>query len=261
MKQVLPAATIAALVLAAASPVRASDLGLAGPTYDWSGGYVGMNAGAALDNASLNTDWFYTGFAPLSPEEHDAVDALGISRNNQQTAFTAGIIAGYNWQYSNVVFGLEGDFNYLGFNASASRDISSEMSIYPPGYDQAVEEVNYESDWYGTVRGRLGYAFDNFLVYGTAGVAYGEVNLDSKLSAAAPDESIALSGRTGGWNFGWVAGGGVEYGIDNWVLGAEYLYVDLASYSWTTRSPGSLVGTGDADPSFGVARATLKYRF
>lgn len=260
MKRYLLAATAATLVMAANSPVRASDIGLAGPSYDWSGGYVGVNGGAAFDNTSIGTDYTYTGFRALNPVQQAAVDSLGLDAENDQIVFTGGVLAGYNWQYASFVFGLEGDFNYLGFNRAESKDSSAAINtLY--GVPRAYEEVTYEADWYGTLRGRLGYAFGNFLVYGTGGAAYGEVNADSRLTASNATASGAWAGSTSGWNFGWTAGGGMEYGVDNWVLGAEYLYVDLASYSWGTRDLVGIVGEGSVEPAFSVARATVKYRF
>lgn len=271
MKHTSLAALAAASLVSLAPVAQASDLGLAGPSYDWSGGYVGLDAGAAFENTSISDNYRYTGFATITPELQSSIDSLGINQDSNDTAFTGGVVAGYNWQYASFVLGVEGDFNYLNISGNASRDVSGVMDtlIAPP--TRGTENVNFEANWYGTVRARAGYAIDNVLIYGTGGLAYGDLDVNQSLRAGNGRESVAWSGSSNGWNLGWTAGGGIEYGVDHWVLGAEYLYVDLGSYGWDSSgfytSPSGRVsgveiaGKGTADYAFGVARATLKYRF
>lgn len=257
------------------SPIAtAGDLGLAPASYDWSGGYVGVNAGAALNSGAFSSHYKYTGDDDPGPDTLALVDELGFSSSPDEVFFTAGVLAGYNWQMSSFVLGVEGDFNYLGMDGRLKHNVTGVMSqVLAPEDTTAYDKIKYESNWFGTVRGRLGYAMGNVMLYGTGGLAYGKLEVEQKLSAKNGTESAVWSGAADGWNLGWTLGGGFEYAVDRWVLGAEYLYVDLGSYEWgssgnvTLDDPilqtdwSDVKERGSADLAFSVARATLKYRF
>jgi outer membrane immunogenic protein len=87
---------------------------------------------------------------------------------------------------------------------------------YPPFV--LGDTITVSNDWQASIRGRLGYAWDRFLVYGTAGVAF--ANLEA--SVFLPGALIASASDT---LTGWTAGGGIEFGLwDNWSLGVEYRF-------------------------------------
>ena len=276
MKKVLIAASTAATLLAWSPIAQASDMGFAPSSYDWSGGYVGVNAGAGINMSEFNNRFRYTGpdeFAEGDPTP-GLIDDLGTSEDASGTVFTGGVNAGYNWQLNNFVVGMEGDFNYLAFSASSNRDVSGVMDeVFADPSTRATDSFHMDGDWYGTVRGRLGYAANNILFYGTGGLAYGKLQVKQQLDAANDNEYATWSGSNEGWRLGWTLGAGVEYGIDRWTLGAEYLYVDMGSVDWSSASDVS-IGTdidnvvwsqveekGSTDYRFSVVRATLKYRF
>ena len=274
MKSLLLASSATVTLLLSASAAMAGDIGLAGATYDWAGGYVGVNAGASLNNTDFRQNYSYTGQQDIGPEETAVIDGLDSKGTANESMFTAGILAGYNWQYGNIVLGGEADFNYLGISGTIKNDVGDQMSqVMAPENTTATDKIDYEANWYGTVRARLGYAMNNVLIYGTAGLAYGEMDINQKLDATNGDEYASWSGKANGWNLGWVAGAGIEYGIDRWSLGAEYQYVNLNSYEWSSKADVSLADSilnedfsqvkekGSADLAFSVARATLKYRF
>jgi outer membrane immunogenic protein len=111
--------------------------------------------------------------------------------------FTGGIQGGYNWQQGQVVFGVEGD---LQFSAAEDR----------------FAAFKFSNPWFMGVRGRVGYAMNNVLLYGTGGLAFGELKASSFLGS----ESHTTAG--------WTAGVGAEVGFTpNWSAKVEYLYVDL----------------------------------
>ena len=121
-----------------------------------------------------------------------------------------GAQAGYNWQTGRWVYGIETD-------------------IQISGADDTGGGVQFENPWWGTTRGRLGYTWNAFLLYGTLGVGYGDVK------ARVPGLSET---RT---QFGWAAGLGVEVGLNKaWSAKAEYLYMDLGdrNYAITGTSSG-----------------------
>ena len=153
--------------------------------------------------------------------------AWGSVDNNltKPSGFAAGVQAGYNWQPNpSFVFGVEGD-------------------IQATGADETFAPWKFSNPWFGTVRGRAGYAFSNILVYGTAGLAFGELR----------GETFGLSESHG--NAGWTAGVGAEFGLaQNWSAKIEYLYVDLSNENFT------ITGTSNGY-RFGLLRAGVNYHF
>lgn len=144
-------------------------------------------------------------------------------RSPDVDGFIGGLQAGYNWQGAGpLVLGIEADLQYA--------DVSSSV---------------FTLDYFGTVRARLGYAFDQFLVYGTGGFAYGRGTF----------ETFGLSNSQN--QFGWTVGAGAEYAIDNnWSVKGEYLYVDLGEETYST-----LFGPRDVGTTANVLRAGVNYRF
>jgi outer membrane immunogenic protein len=93
--------------------------------------------------------------------------------------------------------------------------------------------------WNATLRGRIGYAMDRLLIYGTGGLAVGRVEVDDTVG---PTSEAATE-------VGWTAGAGIETALTDQVLGrVEYRYTDLGSSSFT---PGS-VSTTSHDVMFGI---------
>jgi outer membrane immunogenic protein len=136
---------------------------------------------------------------------------------------------GYNWQSGQAVFGIETDLQWSGIDGS--------------GVVGAVP-VSGGSDWFGTVRGRLGYAWDRTLLYATGGLAYGNVNVTS------PFQSVDTT------KTGWALGGGVEFALAGpWTAKVEYLHVDLGSQTILTPAANSFSVNAD------IVRAGLNYRF
>lgn len=150
----------------------------------------------------------------------------GSTTNNptQPSSIFGGVQAGYNFQSGPLVYGIEGDIQ-----ASAA--------------DDTFAPYKFSNPWFGTVRGRIGYAVNNILFYGTGGLAFGGVRA----------ETFGLSESH--TTVGWTAGVGVEYAFaPNWSAKAEYLYVDLSS------SRFSLTGVPNGY-EFGLVRLGVNYHF
>lgn len=240
MKKFAYTASTMFAALALASAAQAADM-TAPATYDWTGFYVGANAGVAWSNASVDQSTYLDGV-----REGSVSNSLDVDN----TAFTAGGILGYNYQIDQIVLGAEADFNYLGFSNDRTRDLGQGN----------YAKTNFEADWFGTIRARIGFAVDNVLIYGTGGAAYGNMNADGKLVIA---ENV-WKGSTDNTRWGWTIGGGAEYGVDNWSIGLEYLYVDLGSDDYksnTIELPPTANFEGDVDYAFSTVRASVKYRF
>ncbi len=129
----------------------------------------------------------------------------GDTTNNptEPAGIFGGVQVGYNWQSGAFVFGGETDLQIS-------------------GADDTFAPWKFSNPWFGTLRGRAGYAFNNILLYGTGGLAYGGVK----------GEVIGLSeSKT---HIGWALGAGVEIGLNPaWSARAEYLYVDLSDRAYT----------------------------
>lgn len=255
MKLIFGAATTLALIIASAAPSNAADVAPA--AYDWSGFYAGVNAGVAWNNTDVDNQYTMN---------DRAVSALAHNLESDQSAFSGGGMLGYNYQIDRVVLGIEADINYLGFSEQTDYDRSH---VDPRGATwESTNELSFEADWFGTLRGRLGFAFDNVLLYGTGGAAYGHMKVEHDYSGFSDDNRGAtVDGSVDTVNWGWTVGGGVEYGVENWSLGVEYLFVDLGSADWESdvtfldNSPRDFEAEGDVDWSFSVIRATAKMRF
>lgn len=124
--------------------------------------------------------------------------------NMTPSGLTGGIQGGYNWQQSQWVYGAEADLNLS-------------------GADDTFAPWKFSNPWFGTIRGRIGYAFNNILAYGTGGIAFG--NVRGERGGISEDKT----------QFGWALGLGAEIGLTaNWSAKAEYLYMDLGSRTYTT---------------------------
>ena len=123
-----------------------------------------------------------------------------------------GVNVGYNYQFAgNWVIGLEADI------AGSTLDTSFTSADFL-GLKSKLNSL-------GTVRGRIGYAFDRALVYATGGFAYGHVE-----NTAFNSTALSYNSSTSDWRTGWTAGAGIEYAFtNNWTVRVEGLYVDLGS--------------------------------
>jgi outer membrane immunogenic protein len=141
------------------------------------------------------------------------------------SGFVGGAQAGYNFfQTGPWVFGVEGD-------------------LQATGASDTFAPWKFSNPWFGTVRGRAGYAFNNILFYGTAGLAFGELR----------GETFGLSETH--TNAGWTAGLGAEFGLTpNWSTRFEFLFVDLSESNFT------ITGVQNGY-HFGLLRAGVNYRF
>ncbi len=237
------------------------------PVFTWTGAYFGINAGYAFDASSRTNNTFAVPFPYAAP------GTVASFRNRSQDGFSGGGQIGYNWQLtpgSGVVIGVEADAQYLDFGRNRNNAFVS--GAVAPGYYLTDPRGLSSLDFFGTVRGRLGYAFDRTLVYGTGGFAYGSGSADRSFGGYAGNDSF----RTG-----YAVGGGIEYALptDSFLnffrssavtLKVEGLYVNLER---GTRNQGALVvnaanlvpvaysAIGRRDDEFAVVRAGLNYKF
>jgi outer membrane immunogenic protein len=189
--------------------------------------------------------------------------AFGSNAANA-SSWLAGAHAGYNWQQGTMVFGFETDLQATHLNSSASGGLLHSPPIVPPpagDFANTTALINY----YGTFRGRLGWTSGQWLFFGTAGAAYGGVDLSSTFGTVG----LQAFSQTSEPRIGWVAGAGLEYLLrPNMMLSLNYQYVDLGRIglsSTTTGFAGSgLVTLGQASSAhaqFQAVTVGMSWRF
>lgn len=276
MKKILFVASALSAVVGFANLASAADMAPAG--YDWSGVYIGLNAGVAWSNSEVDgrincsddgSNFCATDFAPIANDLRHNVDDSGA-------VFSGGAMIGANWQIDSFVLGVEADVNYANFGDSNTRDLSAiAQDAFGDDTINASSHAEFDANWWGTVRGRMGFAVDNVLFYGTGGLAWGTIDASARIDACwdvGCTESASIRGSESDTNIGWTVGAGMEWGWDSWTFGAEYLYVDLGSSDFDHRgdladlnailpADVELSGHSDVDYQFSVVRATAKWKF
>ncbi len=174
------------------------------PVFTWTGFYIGLNGGGG------GTDFSRVGHYDSNP----------VNDSRSSGGYFFGGQIGYNYQYSpNFVIGAEADFQGSKFNnffGCGAGPYAGPGTCYD---DSSV--AGYDMDSFGTVRARIGYAMNNWLIYATGGFAWGDIRYTA-------NDYIPAVGTGSGTAGGWTVGGGVEYAINNhWSLKAEYLYLDV----------------------------------
>ncbi len=174
------------------------------PVYNWGGFYLGVNGGYGFGKSNWSVPaGTVIGGAPCSPCSIGSFSTDG---------FLVGGTLGANYQAGAFVFGIEGDIDWADVNGTSSN---SYCSTALPG----ATSCETKSNWLGTARARVGYAFDRILLYATGGGAFG--NIQAGLNGG----SFASATE-----YGWTAGAGIEAAIaQNWTAKIEYLNVDLGN--------------------------------
>ena len=125
----------------------------------------------------------------------------------------------------------------------------------------AIENANEKLEWFGTVRGRLGIAFDRVLIYGTGGLAYGHVKVDQN-SVSVGGGPFLFPSSASVTKTGWTAGGGIECAFaGKWSTKIEGLYYDLGWISSAGSAANGFMVGKNFDVRGGIVRAGLNYRF
>ena len=256
---------LAALYLGSLANAFAADLPLKAPPLvppsPWAGFYVGGTLGDAWGSFDPRTSTVTVPGFEFAPSSIAAFNAAGV-QSIKPNGFTGGIEAGYNWQRSNLVFGLEGDIESLRLRSTA---ISGPV-VYPCCAPSTLTVTSSAgTTWLATARGRLGLAVDNWLFYATGGAAFTTLKGNFAVSETFYGTSEAASVSAA--KTGYTAGGGVEAKIwSQWSVKAEYLYVDFG-----TVSTSGLLGVGviippqpfyhSIDLKANIARVGLNYHF
>jgi outer membrane immunogenic protein len=275
----------AAALVALASPALAADMApvytkapaiVPVPVVNWTGWYVGLNAGGYTQDDRLSS---YAVAGPCSAAlagctavpnystlmANGATFGSGGGSRTGNGGFIGGAQFGYNWQSGLGVFGFEADIQGLSNNNNNNQTVTvvTPSTAFPAFPLTTVASATEKLDYLGTVRGRVGWlASPSFLLYGTGGLAYGEVKQSGILtqSIAAPDPSTPAPGVGGNTTTraGYVVGGGAEWMApsSNWSVKVEAMYYDLGTVSYAL-SPSQVVST--ATPGLVTGSALARY--
>ncbi len=214
----------AVVIATSAMPAVADEM--IDPPADWTGPYVGGNAGIAILDGSARVT------LPGSVTNFELDD----------TGFTFGGQIGYNWLHDDFVFGVEADINYL--------DVG-DRGIVPLTTTGAF---SLDSDWYATIRARGGMVMDKTLFYATAGLALMDADLRTQAIAAA---AVAGSASDSDVLLGFAVGAGIEHSFsEKWSAKLEYLYMNFESDSLSAA-----FATARVNPDLHVIRAGINYHF
>lgn len=195
----------------AARPYTKAPIAVAS-VYNWTGFYIGADVGYGWGRS----DGIGTNAAGLIPTRY-SYDPSGV---------VGGGFVGYNWQFSNVVLGIEADWQASDLHSSGNF-ANTLGTLY---------NIRTTVSDYGSVRGRLGFAFDRWMMFGTAGWAFGSWDTSYGFTGA-PGPFVTTNVQS---TDGWTAGAGVEYAFTQNVLGrVEYRYTDLGRATFVNLATNS----------------------
>jgi outer membrane immunogenic protein len=212
------------------------------PMHNWTGFYVGVNVGGSWGRQDVSL-----------------VTAGGaLTNGNDVNGVIGGGQVGYNWQGygSPWVFGVEANFQGSGQRGTGTFFIPGVVgALVVPATSVAYED---RLDWFGTVRGRIGYAMGDgrFLPYITGGFAYGGADLNGTASVVGTPVTFDVSKTY----TGWTVGAGFEWAFwDRWSAKAEYLYIDFGNGPTIALTPAFTLTTNHLIDNIG--RVGVNYRF
>ncbi len=224
------------------------------PMYNWTGFYAGVNVGGS---------W---GHQDVTASGTNALGTFLITNSNHVDGVIGGGQIGYNWQAmgSPWVFGLEADIQGSGQKADGSFFVPGGTVVGGPVIPPSTLTYEDKLDWFGTVRGRIGYASGDqgrWLPYITGGLAYGENKISGTGSLGSAGGAIPVAFSQSKTDIGWTIGAGIEWAFwARWSAKLEYLYVDLGDSQTITLAPtAATLTTGRLTDN--IVRAGVNFHF
>jgi outer membrane protein OmpA-like peptidoglycan-associated protein len=250
----------AAMALLAMTAPAGAQMLPAATGIDWGGPYVGLGVGGAWGQlpGKVGVGSTAAGAVPGSPAV--AAGTQHLYGSTDGTVIGGGQV-GYNWQlYDNFVLGVEGDINGGG--------LSTTTSVPAGGVGGIAGGSNFKasSDFNASIRGRVGYAWNQWLFYGTGGLAFADTNLKANFAGGTAPDGTAVPGSRVSQSttlMGPTYGGGIEYAMaPNISVGAEYRYTDYGHANFNlgnvaTTGAGGAVATAPASESVGLRDNTV----
>ncbi|MEO6779641.1 MAG: outer membrane beta-barrel protein [Bradyrhizobium sp.] len=252
MKKIGLLATAALTAFSFAAPALAADIApayKAAPmapiaVYNWTGFYIGGHIGGG---------WADQNSVELAPGTGAYPTGTAFTGKNL-SGFLGGVQGGYNWQLSNIVLGIEGEYTWADVSGSATT-----VSTVPRFLGFSSISTAKLQD-IALVTGRLGYAANNWLFYFKGGGAWGQgksFSVNNNANGTLFDTSSSSTDRSG-----WVVGVGAEWGFaPNWSAKIEYNYIDFGSSNVTLNSSLGTQNFVSSSEKVNIVKAGVNYRF
>ena len=198
------------------------------PVFTWTGYYFGVQAGGGWGDVDIS--------------------ALGVDTSNDLSGAYGGGHLGARWQFNQFTIGAEAEIN------ASSIDGSESLAAFG-----GTADLETKVNWFGSVNGELGWALDRWLIYGTAGFAFGGVKQEESVSI--PGDFLSTDQEETAT--GWTAGAGVDYAFtDNLIIGVRYRYYDFGSVDFDGVTDGTITIPGqDIDTKIHTVSAKVSYKF
>ncbi|HTN95741.1 MAG TPA: outer membrane protein [Nordella sp.] len=235
-------------LLATLSVAQAADI-VEPAAYDWTGPYVGLQAGYGWGKNDVKADGEE---APIVTVLSSAVTFHPLDDGSiEMDGFVGGLHAGYNWQSDSLVLGVEGDLEYADLDGDTDIIHSDDGQ-----FNEKAGDARQEIDWLGSLRLRAGFAFDRALIYATGGLAVGGVEVSGFIDESDFDDSNK------GTEWGWTLGGGFEYAVtDELSARLEYRYTDLGNSDVEAGGEATPIAKLEFENTFHAVRAGLSWHF
>jgi outer membrane immunogenic protein len=235
----------------------------AAPAWSWTGFYLGAHVGSGWGYESFNSTF-------VNPR------AAGASSGTENSSgWLGGGQIGINYEFAAPwVIGVEADGDWANISGSTSS-CSTYTTGALVGFTSGCATKQVTLNDFGTVRGRVGYVYENALFYGTAGWAWGDssgTHVATCEGVFCPAESTAFSGGAASFSnslSGWAAGAGIEWRfLPNWTLRAEYLHLEFdnvttsfATAVTTILGTTPVTHTISSNNGIDIARVGFSYLF
>jgi outer membrane immunogenic protein len=244
---------------AADLPVKAPPPPPPAPVLSWTGFYIGINGGYGWNQ---NQDVDISGSPLVTGAQQPGVGTVPFFVGLKPEGWLAGGTIGWNYQFGRGVVGVEADFDWAGIKDSRFIDLPAAAPTVRTSASQKI-------DYFGTVRGRLGFlAADPLVLYATGGMAYANVKNDANIDEFfnLPMRGSQFIASSSGVRYGWTTGAGAEWKFTrNWRLTGEYLYYDLGSQTIRGNESNRFIAINFATYTFAtrgnIVRAGINYQF
>jgi len=219
------------------------------PPFTWAGIYAGGQVGYAWAPDDFN----FVGFDPVS-----RLLVSSIIRNNPNGVIGGGHL-GFQVQPNQLVLGIEGSVDGTSLNSNSA------VGTIPFVFRGSQFSASLSNGVQGSIRGKIGIAWDRFLVYGTGGVSLGGFNTNFELTAASARPPFFAAATTSSTRVGWTAGGGIQYAAaNNWWYFIEYRFTDFGTLHnslLANELPAGAFFNGNRRLQENQVQAGFSYRF
>jgi outer membrane immunogenic protein len=220
------------------------------PVFTWTGIYIGGQIGGVWGTGALSN---FNGFDPTTGA------FINSSLGGTPSGVMGGAHVGAQVQINQWVLGVEGSVD----GTSLTRDA---VASFPGFLGGTTIATHTSADVQGSIRGKLGIAWDRFMIYGTGGVAFGGFSTDWQLSSftgtvVAP---FFASNNFSTTRVGWTAGGGAQYAVtNNWWVFVEYRFSDFGSVTNAAfpALPAGVFFNGERRIEENQVQAGFSYKF